>query len=99
MTQFLIVSLVAPAPTPRLITETTVVPLDDELVLIILRLRSVPPLFEPSIVTKSAPFRVITPVVEEVVIVLVLAGLIVRRLVALAPGNGLIVSGKVSPAP
>ena len=62
------------------------------------RSRDVPPELEPSIVTKSAPFRVIrAPVLEPVMVGLTPeAGLMVTVFVALAPPFGFMLIGKVS---
>src|SRR6185503_12968935 len=62
--QFLMKLLLAPAPVPALDNQTTAVndPVD---VLIIVRLRSVPALREPSMVMRSAPFSLIRAAVAE----------------------------------
>src|SRR4030095_6124241 len=62
--QFLMTLLVAPAPVPALDNHTTAVndPVD---VLIIVKLRSVLALKEPSMVTRSAPFSLIRAAVAE----------------------------------
>src|SRR5205085_9513038 len=63
MLQFLTVSPVAPAPLPRLDSQMAAVPAA-VLALVMVRLRSVPPLVEPSIVTRSAPLSLMSAVVE-----------------------------------
>src|SRR5437868_8388982 len=63
MLQFLTVLPVAPAPLPRLDSQMAAVPAV-ALVFVIVRLRSVPALSEPSIVTRSAPLSLIKAVVE-----------------------------------
>ena len=91
-------SLVAPAPVPKLSRQTTaeLVPV---LVFVMAKSRVVPPtVFEPSRVTQSAPLRVIT---HEVLLPLIEgltpdAGLIVIVLVEFEPEFALIVIGKVS---
>ena len=67
-------------------------------VLIQVRLLSVPPLFDPSIITLSAPFSIKIPVAEEPVMVGVTppAGLMVTVLVAVEPTLDTIVIGNVS---
>src|SRR5437764_12466003 len=64
MTQFLMVLLVAPSVAVALASQITAedVPV---FVLAIVKLRSVPPLVEPSIVTRSAPLSLMRPEVEE----------------------------------
>src|SRR5436190_2033127 len=58
MLQFLIVSLVAPTPVPRLISDIAVGAV--VALLVIVKLRSVPvPLSDPSMVTRSAPLSLI----------------------------------------
>ena len=90
-------SLVAPAPVPRLLTQTAAV-FDAVDVLLMVRLRSVAPEFEPSMVTKSAPLNLMMLVAGEPVIVATLptAGRMVRRLVLLEPTTWLMLIGNVS---
>ena len=89
--------LIAPSDADALPIQTTadVAPV---LVFSIVRLLSDPPLFDPSIVTKSAPFKRIIAEAEEPAIVVVcpLAGRMVSVFVALAELLALIVIGKVS---
>ena len=68
-------------------------------VLVIVMSRDELPLFEPSMVTKSAPFRTINALALEPVMAVVtpVAGLIVIVLVELAPEIELITIGKTSP--
>ena len=95
--QFLVVSLVAPAPVPilaKLIAVGLVV-----FVFVIVKSREAVPLFEPSIVTKSAPFSfnieaVVFPVITE--FVTPVAGLMVRVFVELAFVYALIERGSAS---
>src|SRR3954468_8478137 len=63
MLQFLMVLLIAPAPLPRLDSQMAAVPAVVA-VLVIVRLRSVPPLVEPSIVRRSAPLSLMSAVAE-----------------------------------
>ena len=96
MTQFLIVSSVtAVAPTEPTQTTLGVV----ALVFSIVRLRSVPPLFEPSMVMKLAPLNLITaPLATGPLMVEVTpgAGLIVTVFAALEPALALITIGNAS---
>src|SRR5436305_5867159 len=96
MMQFLIVLLVAPSLAEALAIQIAALLVPVSLSTIV-RLRSVPPLFDPSIVTKSAPFSLITVVVAVTVTLWPVAGLIVTVLVELAPGMAFKMSGKVSP--
>ncbi|MBV9209950.1 MAG: hypothetical protein JOZ52_04945 [Acidobacteria bacterium] len=93
--------LVAPVPAPRLERQTTAFAAV-LLPLVKVRSRVVPPtVFEPSIVTKSAPLRLNTHVAAALPVMVGLtpdAGLIVIVFVALAPGLALMTSGNVSPA-
>ena len=62
ITQFLTVSLFAPLLALALAIQTTT---PVAFVLVRVRLRSVPPLVDPSIVTRSAPFRMIIALAVE----------------------------------
>src|SRR4030095_13604433 len=62
--QFLITLLVAPRPVPALDNQMTAVG-EVVAVLLIVKLRSVPALKEPSIVMRSAPFNLIRAAVDE----------------------------------
>ncbi len=95
--QFLTVTSVigvAPTePTQRTLGEVV-------LVFSIVRLRSDPPLFEPSMVTKLAPLSLIMELLglEPLSVAMTpVAGLIVIVLIALAPEIALITIGKTSP--
>src|SRR5262245_39785145 len=95
---FLTVSFVAPAPVPVLSRQTTA-ELVPAFVFVIVMSRPVPPAaFEPSIVTQSAPFRLIMH--DELLPVNVgltpAAGLIVMVFVELEPVLALMVIGYVS---
>src|SRR5438034_404784 len=82
MLQFLIVTSVAPAFAPELETHTAAVRVA-AFVFVIDRLRSVPPLFEPSMVTKASLTRIILLADEPLIVAVVLvSGLMVMVLVA-----------------
>ena len=96
---FLTTSLVAPKPGLVVVVRQTTAELVPALVLLIVKSLDVPlTAFEPSIVTKSAPSRLITQLalLPVMAVVTPVFGLIVTVLVALEPLLALIVSGKVS---
>src|SRR5450432_704685 len=95
-TQFLTVSFVTGVVPTEPIKRTLGVV---ALVFSIVRLRSVPPLFEPSMMTKLAPLSLMRAVVALPVILLVTpgAGLIVIVFVALEPALAMMIIGKTSP--
>ena len=84
--QFLIVLLVAPLLTEALAIQMAALA-RASIVINNGQVAYVPPLFEPSIVTKSVPFSLMTVVVAVMVTLWPLAGLIVTVFVELAPGN------------